>query len=81
MDPDANIWTRGDANGECRRLHSEELRSLYRSSNIVRVIKSRRLGHVARMEAGRSVFKILSGGPTHTGKIPLRRLRDRKSVV
>ena len=40
-----------DENGEWRRLHNEELHSLYRSSNIVRVIESRRLrcaGHVAR---------------------------------
>ena len=39
---------------------------------IVRVIKSRRLrwaGHVARMEEGRSTFKILTGKPT--GKRPL----------
>jgi hypothetical protein len=42
-----------DANGEGRRLQNEELYSLYRSPNIVRVIKSRSLrwaGHVARME-------------------------------
>ena len=32
-----------DDNGEWRRLHNEELYSLYRSSNILRVIKSRRL--------------------------------------
>ena len=32
-----------DENGEWRRLHNEELHSLYRASNIVRVIKSRRL--------------------------------------
>jgi len=40
---------------------------LYRSPNIVRVIKSRRLrfeGHIARMEEGRSAFKILTGTPT-----------------
>ena len=46
-----------DENGEWRRLHNEELHSLYRSSNIVRVIKSKRLrwaGHIARMEEGRS---------------------------
>ena len=30
-------------NAEWRRLHNEELHSLYRSPNIVRVIKSRRL--------------------------------------
>ena len=44
------------------------------SYNIVRAIKSRRLrwtGHVARMEEGRSAFKILSGKPT--GKRPLGR--------
>jgi hypothetical protein len=51
---------------------------LYRSPNIVRVIKSRRLrwaGHVARMEDGRSGFKILTGIPT--GKRPLGRPRHR----
>ena len=47
-------------------------------SYIVKVIKSRRLrwtGHVARMEEGRSAFKILTGKPT--GKRPLVRLRHR----
>ena len=47
-----------DENGEWRRLHNEELHSLYSSPNIVRVNNSRRLtwkGHVARME------KILTG--------------------
>ena len=51
----------GDVNGEWRRLHNEELHSIYRSPNIVRVIKSRRLrwaGHVARKEEGRSAFKF-----------------------
>ena len=41
-----------DLNGRSRRLHNNELHSLYRSANIVRVIKSRRLrwaGHVPRM--------------------------------
>ena len=59
-----------------KRLHNEELHSLYRSTNIVRVIKSRRLrwaGHVARMEEGRSAFKIVTGRPT--GKRPLGRSR------
>ena len=53
-----------DENGEWRRLHNEELHSLYRSPNKVRVIKSRRLrwaGHVARIEEARSAFKIVTG--------------------
>ena len=56
-----------DENGEWRRLHNEELHSLYRSPNIVRVIKSRRLrwaAHVDRMEEDRSALKILTGKPT-----------------
>ena len=51
---------------------------MYRSPNIVRVIKSIRLrwvGHVARMEEGRSAFKILTG--IHIGKRPLGRPRRR----
>ena len=67
-----------DENGEGRRLHNEELHSLYRSPNIVRVIKSRRLRwaeNVARMEEDRSSFKILTGNPT--GKRPLGRPRCR----
>ena len=51
---------------------------MYCSPNIVRVIKSRRLrwaGHVARMEGGRSAFKMLTGKPT--GKRPLGRPRFR----
>ena len=68
-----------DENREWRRLHNKkELHSLYRSPNIVRVIKSRRLrcaGHVARMEEARSAFKILTGKPTD--KRPLGRPRRR----
>ena len=67
-----------DANGQRRRHHNEELHSLYRSPNIVRMIKSRRLrwaGHVARMEEGRDVFNIVTGTPT--GKRPLGRPRLR----
>ena len=54
-------------NGEWRRLHNKGIHSLYCSPNIVRVIKSRRLrwaGHVARMEEGRSAFKISTVTPT-----------------
>jgi hypothetical protein len=51
---------------------------LYRSANIVRLVKSRRLrwaGRVVRMEEGRSAFKILTDKPT--GKGPLGRPRRR----
>jgi len=43
---------RDEVMGEWRRLHNEELNYLHSSTNIVRVIKSRRMrwaGHVARM--------------------------------
>ena len=59
-----------DVNGELRRLHNEDLNSLYRFPNIVRVIKSRILswrGHVARMEEGRSAFKTLTDISTGKG--------------
>ena len=61
-----------------RRPHNEELHSLYRSPNSVRVIKSKRLiwaGHVTRMEESRSAFKMVTGKPT--GKRPLGRPRRR----
>ena len=54
------------------RQGNEELHTLYRSPNIVRVIKSRILkwaGHGARREKSRSALKIL------TGKRPLGRPR------
>ena len=51
---------------------------MYRSPNIVCAIKSRTLrlsGNVARMEEGRSAFKILTAEPT--GKRPLGGPRHR----
>ena len=60
------------------KLHNEELHILYRSLNIVRVIKSRRLrwaGHVAKIYEARSGFKILIC--VATGKRPLGRPRRR----
>ena len=48
---------------------------------IIKVIKSRRLrwiGHIARMEEGRSAFKILTGKPTRKRPLgrPKRRWQD-----
>jgi hypothetical protein len=46
---------RDELTREWRKLHNEELKDLYSSPNIVRVIKSRRMGwagHVARMGEG-----------------------------
>jgi hypothetical protein len=59
-----------------RKLHNDELHSLYFSPNIVRVIKSRRIrwaGHVARIGEGRGVYRFMVGRPE--GKRPLGRPR------
>ena len=69
---------RDEVTGEWRRLHNEELNDLYSSSNIVRVIKSRRMrraGHVARMGEERVVYRVLVG--KSEGKRPLGRPRHR----
>jgi hypothetical protein len=61
-----------------RKLHNDELHSLYSSPNIVKVIKSRRMrwaGHVARMGEGRGVYRVLVG--RLEGKRPLGRPRRR----
>ena len=69
---------RDGVTGERRKLHNEELNDLYSSPNIVPVIKSRRIrwaSHVARMEEGRGVHKVLVGKPE--GKRQLGRPRRR----
>jgi hypothetical protein len=50
--------------GDWRRLHSEELRNLYASPNVIRVIKSRRMrweGKVARIGEMKNAYSILVG--------------------
>jgi hypothetical protein len=68
---------RNEVVGEWRKLHTEELRELYSSPSIIRIIKSRRMrwaGHVAGMEK-RNAFRLLVGNPE--GKRPLGRPRCR----
>jgi len=60
------------------RLHNEELNDLYSSTNIVRVIKSRRMrwaGHVARVGEKRVVYGVLL--EKREGRRPLGRPRLR----
>jgi hypothetical protein len=67
-----------EEDGSWRKLHNDELHSLYSSPNIVKVIKSRRMwwaGHVARMGEGRGVYIVLVGRPE--SKRPLGRPRRR----
>jgi hypothetical protein len=67
-----------EEDGSWRKLHNDELHSLYSSPNIVRVIKSRRIswaGYVARVGEGKDVYRVLVGRPE--GKRPLGRPRRR----
>jgi hypothetical protein len=62
--------------GGWRKLHNEELRNLYSSPSIIRMIKSRRMrwaGHAARTGEKRYAYRILVRKPE--GKRPLGRQR------
>jgi hypothetical protein len=70
---------RDKVTGEWRKLHNEELNDLYRSSNIVRVIKSRKMrraGHVARMGEMRGAYRVLFGTPEEKRPLGRSRLRS-----
>ena len=61
-----------------RKLHNEELNDLYPSTNIVQVVKLRRMrwaGHVVCMGERESVYRVLVGKPE--GKRSLGRPRSR----
>jgi hypothetical protein len=69
---------RVEMTGEWRKLRNEELRDLYSSPSIIRIIKSRWkrwAGHVARMGEKRNSYRLLMGKPE--GKRPLGRPRRR----
>jgi hypothetical protein len=69
---------RDEVTGEWRKLHNEELRDLYSSLSISRIIKARKMswaGHVARMGEKRNGYRLLVGKPA--GKRPLGRPRRR----
>jgi hypothetical protein len=64
--------------GGLKKLHNEELRDLYSSQSIIRMIKSRRMrwmGHVARMGPKRNAYRLLVGKPEK--KRPLGRPKRR----
>jgi hypothetical protein len=57
---------RDELTGEWGKLHNEELRDLYSSPSIIRIIKSKRIrwaGHVARMGEKRNAYRLLVGKP------------------
>jgi hypothetical protein len=67
-----------DAAGEWRKLRNEELHDLYSSPSIIIIIKSMRVrwaGHVARMGEKRNMYRLLVGKPE--GRRPLGRPRRR----
>jgi hypothetical protein len=60
------------------KLHNEEFHDLYSSPSIIRIIKAMRMrwaGHVARMGEQRNVYTLLVGKPE--GRRPLGRPRRR----
>jgi hypothetical protein len=66
--------------GEWRKLHNEELRDLYSSPSIIRIIKARRMrwaGHVARIGEKRNAYMLLVGKPEGRRKLGRRRRRRR----
>jgi hypothetical protein len=67
-----------EVKGKWRNLHNEELRELYSSLCINRMIKSRGArwaAHVARIVAKRNAYRLLVGKPE--GRCPLGRPRSR----
>jgi hypothetical protein len=57
---------RDEVTGEWRKLHNEELRDLYSSPSIIRMMKSRKMrwaGNVAGMRENMKTYRLLVGQP------------------
>jgi hypothetical protein len=68
--------------GGWRKLHNEELHNLYSSPSIIRIIKSIRMrwaGNVARMREKRNAYRILLRTPEE--KRPLGRPRSGWTIL
>jgi hypothetical protein len=52
-----------EVTGEWRKVHNEELRDLYSSPSIIRIIRSRSMwaGHVARKREKKNAYRLLVG--------------------
>jgi hypothetical protein len=73
---------RKEGAGGWRRLHNEELHNLYASSDIIRVIKSRRMGwvgDVGRMGGVRNAYNILVAKPEGQRSLGRPRRRWRRT--
>jgi hypothetical protein len=71
---------RDEMTGELRKPHNEELRDLYSSPSIIRIIKSRRMmwaGHAAQMGEKINAYRLLVRNPE--GKKSLGRPRRRRA--
>ena len=69
---------RYEVTGEWRKLCNEEINDMYSPPNIIRVIKSRRMGwvgHAARMGEGRGVCRVLVGKPEGKRRLVRHRCR------
>jgi hypothetical protein len=66
---------RDEVTGEWRKLHNEEIRDLYSSPSIIRIIKLRRMRWAGTNGEKRNTYRLLVGKPE--GTRPLGRPRCR----
>ena len=78
------VWhKRNEVTEEWIELHNEELNNLYSSSNIVRVIKSRRMklvGHVVHMGERRGIYRVLVEKPEGKRQLGIPRPRWKDNI-